>query len=73
MILMIMDKIALVLVVLGAVNMGSIGIFNYDIISGMFGSHMAVASRVLYTVVGLAGLWSISLLFRERDRIGEDI
>ena len=73
MIFVILDKIALVLVILGALNLGSVGIFNYDIVANLFGGHMAVASRVIYTVMGLAGLWSISLLFREREWANEDI
>lgn len=60
----IVDKIALALVILGSLNWGSIGIFGVDLVSWIFGDASAL-SRILFTLVGLAGLWSISLLFRE--------
>ena len=63
-----MDMFALILVIIGAVNWGSIGIFGVDIISTMFGGHTAVVSRIIYTLVGLCGLWSITLLFRDREK-----
>ena len=61
---MIMDRIALVLAVIGGFNWGSVGIFRYDFISGLFGTH-STASRIIYTLIGLASIWCISLLFRE--------
>ena len=63
---MVIDRIALVLVIIGALNWACIGIFGVDLIGYGFGGQMAVASRVIYTLVGVAGLWTISLLFRER-------
>ena len=60
----IMDRIALILTVIGAINWGSIGIFGFDLVSWIFGDASAL-SRIIFTLVGLAGLWSISLLFRE--------
>jgi len=62
-----MDRISLILVIIGALNWASIGIFKFDFVSAMFGGQTAIVSRTIYTVVGLAGLWCISLLFRERD------
>ena len=62
---MVMDRIALVLAVIGGLNWGSVGIFRYDFISGLFGTH-STASRVIYTLIGLASVWCISLLFREQ-------
>ena len=59
------DKIALILVVIGALNWGSIGLFQFDLIANLFGGTGAIISRILYTVVGLAGVWCISLLFRD--------
>ena len=59
------DKIALILTIIGAINWGSIGIFGFDIVAFFFGGQGAVISRVIYTLVGIAGLWCISLLFRE--------
>ncbi len=63
---MVIDRIALILVIIGALNWGSIGIFGFDIVAAIFGGQLAVVSRIIYTIVGIAGLWCISLLFRER-------
>lgn len=68
---MIMDKIALILVIIGGINWGSIGIFKFDLVAFIFGGQTASVSRVIYTLVGLAALWCISLLFREHDTAGE--
>lgn len=62
-----LDKISLILVILGALNWGSVGIFQLDIISWMFGGQGAMVSRILYTLIALAGVWCVSLLFRERE------
>ena len=69
------DRIALILVVVGAVNWGSIGLFQFDIVSWLFGGQDAILSRIIYTLVALAGVWCISLLFRENEvltRAAED-
>jgi len=63
---MVIDRIALILLIIGAINWASIGIFGVDLIATGFGGQAAVASRIIYTLVGIAGIWSISLLFRER-------
>lgn len=63
---MVLDRIALVLVIIGALNWGLIGLFGLDLVAFLCGGQMAVISRVIYAVVGLAGLWCVSLLFRER-------
>ena len=63
---MIADRIALILVIVGALNWGAIGLFGFDLVAFLFGGQMATVSRVIYTLVGLAGLWCITLLFRER-------
>ena len=69
---MIMDKIALVLTIIGALNWGSIGLFSFDLVAWLCGGQTALVSRVIYTVIALAGVWCISLLFRsEEDR--EDV
>ena len=62
-----MDTVALILVIVGAINWGSIGIFNVDLVSSIFGGQGAIISRIIFTIVGLAGLWCITLLFRETD------
>ncbi|HIR68993.1 MAG: DUF378 domain-containing protein [Oscillospiraceae bacterium] len=63
-----MDTLALILVIVGALNWGMIGLFQFDLIAAIFGGMGSTISRILYTVVGLAGLWGITLLFR-RDHI----
>lgn len=68
---MIMDKIALVLAIIGGLNWGSIGIFGFDLVAFAFGGSGSAVSRVIYTLVGLAAVWCISLLFRERDTVDE--
>ena len=66
---MVMDKIALLLVIIGAVNWGLIGIFPFDLAASLFGGQAAVVSRSISTLVGAAGLWCISLLFRDREMV----
>ena len=71
---MIMDRIALILTIVGALNWGSIGLFQFDIVAWLCGGQSSLLSRIIYTVVGLAGIWCISLVFRARetfDRIEE--
>ena len=59
-----LDRIATILVIIGALNWGSVGLFRFDLVSWIFGGQDAVLSRIIYALVGLAGLWCISLLFR---------
>lgn len=66
-----MDTIALILSIIGSLNCGLVGIFKFDLIAWIFGGQSAVVSRILYTLVGLAGLWCISLLFRKRSSSSE--
>ena len=68
---MIMDRIALVLAIIGGLNWGSIGIFGFDVVAYAFGGSGSAVSRVIYTLVGLSAVWCISLLFRERDAVDE--
>ena len=58
----IIDTIALVLVIIGAVNWGLIGLFHFNLVDAIFGT-MSVISRIIYTLVGVSGLWAIKLLF----------
>lgn len=60
----IIDRIALILTIIGGINWGSIGLFRFDIVAWLCGGQTATVSRVIYTLVGLAALWCISLLFR---------
>ncbi|MCI8350308.1 MAG: DUF378 domain-containing protein [Oscillospiraceae bacterium] len=66
-----MDKISLILVIIGALNWGSIGVFQFDLVAWLFGGQTAMISRIVYTLVALAGVWCISLLFRERSTLGD--
>ena len=61
-----LDKLSLVLVIIGAINWALIGIFQFDLVAYLFGGQSAMISRIVYTLVGAAGLWCISLLFSER-------
>ena len=62
-----LDRIALILVIIGAINWGSIGLFQFDIVGAIFGGQTALISRIIFTVVALAGIWCISLLFRHNE------
>ena len=66
-----MDRISLALVIIGALNWGSIGLFQFDIVAWIFGSQAAAASRIVYVVIALAGLWCISLLFKRAPHVAE--
>ena len=69
---MVIEKVALTLAVIGALNWGSIGLFGFDLVAFLCGGQMGTVSRVIYTLVGLAAIWCISLLFRGRDEIDGD-
>ena len=66
-----MDTLALILSIIGSLNWGLVGIFQFDLVAWLFGSTGSVVSRIIYTVVALAGLWCITLLFRARESIRE--
>ena len=68
-----MDTVALILSIIGSLNWGLVGIFKFDLVAWIFGGQAAVISRIIYALVGLAGLWCITLLFRKnRDSINAD-
>ena len=60
-----MDTTALVLTIVGALNWALVGIFQFDLVAWIFGGQGALLSRIIYTVIGLAGIWCISLLFKD--------
>lgn len=62
-----MDKLALILSIIGSVNWGLIGIFGFDAVGALFGGQASLISRIIFTLVGLAGLWCISLFFRKEN------
>ncbi len=64
---MLLDRICLVLAILGALNWGSIGLFQFDIVAWIGGGTGSLVARIIYTVIALAGIWCISLLFRDRE------
>lgn len=59
-----MDTFALILSIIGSLNWGLVGIFRFDLVAWLFGGQTTTASRIVYTLVGLAGIWCVSLLFR---------
>ena len=64
-----MDRTALVLVIIGALNWLLVGLFQFDLVATIFGGQSSFLSRAVYTLVGIAGIWAISLLFRDRARM----
>ena len=60
-----MDTLALILSIIGSVNWGLVGLFKFDLVSWIFGGQDALFSRIIYTIIALAGLWCITLLFRK--------
>ena len=64
---MMLDRISLILVIIGAINWGSIGLFQFDIVAWIFGGQGAIISRIIYTDIALAGIWCLSLFFRENE------
>ena len=64
---MIIDKIALILVIVGALNWGSIGLFSFDLVAWISGGPATLLARIIYIVVALAGIWCVSLLFRSNE------
>ena len=64
---MMLDKLVLALVIIGALNWCSIGIFQFDLVAALFGGQAALLSRIVYTLVSLAGVWAISFFFRDTE------
>lgn len=65
------DRIALILSIIGGLNWGLVGIFQFDLVAWMGGGQSGVVSRIIYILVGLAAIWCISLLFRESDMLDD--
>lgn len=61
-----MDTLTLILSIIGCANWGLVGLFQFDLVAWLSGGSSSLLSRIIYTVVGLAGLWCISFLFRDR-------
>ena len=58
----IIDIIALVLIIIGALNWGLVGLFNFNLVEAIFGV-MTWITRIIYILVGISGLWGIKLIF----------
>ncbi|SDA22203.1 protein of unknown function [Ruminococcus sp. YE71] len=65
----VLDRIALLLLIIGGVNWGLLGIFQFDLVAFIFGGQAAVLSRVIYVLVGISAIWCISLFFKEQDML----
>ncbi len=61
-----LDNTSLVITIIGAINWLLVGLFQFDLVAYIFGGQASTVSRIIYTVVGIAGLWCISLLFKEK-------
>lgn len=64
-----MNKLSLILVIIGAINWLLVGLFSFDLVAWIFGGQTALLSRIIYVIVGLAGLWCIGLLFSDRTEV----
>ncbi len=67
---MMLDKLALILLIIGGVNWGLVGIFEFDLVAWLFGGPTALLSRIVYILVALSAIWCISLLFRDDTAAG---
>ena len=64
-----LDRIALIILIIGGLNWGSVGLFKYDLVSYLFGGSAEIVTRVIFVLVGLSALWCISLFFRNRENL----
>lgn len=70
--MMILNKIALALIIVGALNWGLVGLFSFDLVAWICGGATAILARIIYTVIALAGIWSISMLFMNNEDMATD-
>ena len=63
------DRIALALAVIGAINWGLIGFFKFDLVAALFGGQLSIVSRIIFAVIGVAGIWATTLLFRNTEEV----
>ena len=64
-----MDTVSLLLVIIGGINWLLVGVFQFDLVAWIFGGQAALLSRIIYTVIGAAALWCITLLFRGKEKM----
>ena len=65
--MMVMNKIALAIAIIGALNWGLVGLFSFDLVAWLCGGAGTILARIIYVAVALAGIWCISLLFRDEE------
>jgi uncharacterized membrane protein YuzA (DUF378 family) len=65
----IINKIALILIIVGALNWGLVGLFSFDLVAWICGGAGAIMARIIYTVIALAGIWCVSLLFKDDEEV----
>ena len=63
-----MKKLILIIMIIGGINWGLIGFFNYNLVDSIFGANLEIVSRIIYAIVGLASLWGITFLFKKNQR-----
>ena len=68
---MIINKIALIISIIGSLNWGLVGLFSFDLVAWICGGPTTVLARIIYVIVALAGIWCISLLFKSDDEVIE--
>ena len=68
-----MDKIALWILIIGGLNWGLVGIFSFDLVAWAFGGSDSLISRIVYILVALSAIWSITLIFRKNEVLGNSI
>ena len=66
------DKIALFILLVGGINWGLVGLFEFDLVAWLFGGSASMISRIIYTVVAISAVWCISLLFRRSSLLNSD-
>ncbi len=64
-----LDKIALFLLIIGGLNWGLVGIFQFDLVAFLFGGSAAVFSRIIYVLVAISAIWCISLFFKNNELV----
>lgn len=68
-----MDRIALVLVIIGALNWLMVGLFQLDLVAALFGGQTSMLSRIVYTIIGIAGIFSLTLLVKEKSKVKSEV
>ena len=69
--MMLANKIALIVAIIGALNWGLVGIFQFDLVAFISGGPQTILARIIYILVAIAGIWCISMLFHPGDEIAE--